>query len=236
MKFRLPGRLIFCSVLMFAAGAAFAQQEGIPGQKRLPFIQGGFKFVPGTWTSYSILDKAKNETYAMKIAALTRETINGKPYSWLEIEIEMKDAPGVVTSILAEETGQGPGRIEKAIVQVSGMSPFTVPRKYLDGPDQTVGEFKPARIVKKMESRKVVCGGKPLDILAVEAETDKGERVTAQISLQLLPIAVYEAETSDIKMTALDFGNGAKTKIDGLPLPFALWLIETVANGLNKKK
>jgi hypothetical protein len=237
MNARTSSRAVAAVFLIFwTAAAVAAQDQKIPGQAQLPILQDGFKFVPGTWTSYSVFDKAKNETYALKFSALQRETIKGRSYSWLEIEIEMKDTPSVVTSILAEETGQGPGRIEKAIVQVKGMSPFTVPRKYLEGQDQTVGEFKPARIVRKLESRKAVCGGKTIDVLAVEAEDDQGGKVTAQVSLQLPPITVYEAETAEIKMTALDFGGGAKTKIDGLPLPFALWLIEVTADALTKKK
>jgi hypothetical protein len=236
MRRRICGRIIVASVLMLLAAALSNGQENIPGQKKLPILQDGFRFMPGTWTSYSILDKAKNETYTMTIASLTTETIQGKPYSWLEIEVEMKDAPPVVTSILAEETGQGPGRIEKAIVQVRGMSPFTIPRKYLEGQDQTVGEFNPAHIVRKLENRKIILAGKTIDVLAVEAENDKGEKITAQISLQILPIVVYEADTAELKMTALDFGDGAKTKIEGMPLPFALWIIEQVAGGLTKKK
>jgi hypothetical protein len=236
MRRRFAGRIIVVSTLFLLTGALSAQQENIPGQKKLPILQDGFRFVPGTWTTYSILDKTKNETYTMTIAALTKETIQGKPYSWLEIEIEMKDAPAVVTSILTEETGQGPGRIEKAVVQVRGMSPFTIPRKYLEGQDQTVGEFKPAHIVRKLENRKIILAGKAIDVLAVEAENDKGEKVSAQVSLQILPIVIYEADTVDLKMTALDFGEGAKTKIEGLPLPFALWILEQVASGLTKKK
>jgi hypothetical protein len=216
--------------------AAFAQKENVPGQRALPVLKDGFKFIPGTWTAYDVLDKAKNETYRMKIAALAKETVAGKPYSWLEIELEMKDAPSVVTSILAEETQNGPGRIEKAIVQVKGMSPFTVPRKYLEGQGQQVGEFKPAHIVKKLESRKITCAGKTIDTLAVEAEDDKGEKMTAMVSLQILPIALYEAETPDLKMTAADWGAGARTEIEGAPVPFFLWIIEQLATGLTKKK
>jgi hypothetical protein len=236
MKNRIGARILAAAVFILIAVSFSAGQENIPGQKQLPLLQDGFHFVPGSWTFYAILDKAKNETYKMKFSTLTRETIQGKPYSWLEIEIEMKDTPPVVTSILAEETGQGPGRIEKAIVQVKGMSPFTVPRKYLEGQDRAVGEFKPAHIVRKLENRKITLAGKTIDVLAVEAENDKGEKLTAQVSLQILPIALYEADTADMKMTALDFGGGAKSRIEGLPLPFALWLIEQVADGLTKKK
>jgi len=236
MTRRIGGRILVASTLMLLAAALCTGQENIPGQKQLPLLQDGFLFVPGTWTSYSILDKAKNETYTMKFSALAKETIKGKPYSWLEIEIEMKDTPPVVTSILAEETSQGPGRIEKAIVQVRGMSPFNVPRKYLEGQDQAVGEFKPAHIVRKLENRKIALAGKTIDVLAVEAENDKGEKLTAQVSLQILPITVYQADTAELKMTALDFGGGARTKIEGTPLPFALWIIEQVADALTKKK
>lgn len=236
MKRRIGGRILVASTLLLLAVALCTGQENIPGQKQFPILQDGFHFEPGTWTTYSILDKVKNETYKMKFSALTRETIQGKPYSWLEIEIEMKDAPPVVTSILTEETGQGPGRIEKAIIQIRGMSPFTIPRKYLEGQDQAVGEFTPAHIVRKLENRKITLAGKTIDVLAVEAESDKGEKLTAQVSLQILPIALYEADTADMKMTALDFGGGAKTTIEGMPIPFALWIIEQVADALTKKK
>jgi hypothetical protein len=236
MNRRISKRAIAASLFVLLAATALPAQQDIPGQKALPLLQDGFHFTPGAWTSYAILDKAKNETYTMRIATLTKETIQGKLYSWLEIGIEMKDTPPVVTSILTEETGQGPGRIEKAVVQVQGMSPFNVPRKYLEGQDQTVGEFKPAHIIRRLQNKKVTLAGKTVDVLAVEAENDKGEKLTAQVSLQILPIVIYEADTAEIKMTALDFGEGAVTKIEGLPLPFALWLIETVANGLTKKK
>jgi hypothetical protein len=236
MNSRIAARTYSAFVLILFTAAVLPAQDNIPGQKALPILQDGFHFTPGTWTSYAILDKVKNETSTMTIATLNKETIQGKLYSWLEIGIEMKDTPPVVTSVLVEETGQGPGRIEKAVVQVQGMSPFNVPRKYLEGQDQAVGEFQPAHIIRKLETRKVTLAGKTIDVLGVEAENDKGEKLTAQISLQILPIVIYEADTTDIKMTALDFGGGAVTRIEGVPLPFALWLIETVANGLTKKK
>ena len=202
MNGRITKRTLAASIFVLFAMALLPAQENIPGQKALLLLQDGLHLTPGTWTSYAILDKAKDETYTMTIASLTKETIQGEPYSRLEIGVAMKDSPPVVTSILAE----------------------------------AVGEFKSARIIRKLENRKVTLAGKPIDVLAVEEENDKGEEVTAQVSLQILPIVIYEADTVDIKMTALDFGGGAVTKIEGAPLPFALWLIETVANSLTKKK
>jgi hypothetical protein len=236
VKIHVPASAVLLSILAAFVPPAYAQKESIPGQKALPLIQDSFQFIPGTWAAYDVLDKTKNESYRMTIAALTRETIQGKPYSWLEIEVEMPDAPVVVTSILAEETKNGPGRIEKAVVQVRGMSPFTIPRKYLDGQDQQVGEFSSAHIVRKLENKKITRNGKTVDVTSVEAENDKKEMITATVSLQIPPIALYAAETSDLKMTVDDWGGGAKTKIEGPPIPFALWLIEQVAAGLTKKK
>jgi hypothetical protein len=98
MRIRVRSTIVLGAVLSVLVSAAFAQKENVPGQRALPVLKDGFKFIPGTWTAYDVLDKAKNETYRMKIAALAKETVAGKPYSWLEIELEMKDAPSVVTS------------------------------------------------------------------------------------------------------------------------------------------
>ena len=195
-----------------------------------------FQFITGSWADYTYFDKQKNELTRIYFSILERETIKNAPYIWMEIEAEMKDTPVVVTRVLVEETNAGPGKIDQAIVQVQGYSPFKVPKKYLEGQDQQVGEFKPAHIVKKLDSRKITQAGKTIDVLAVEAENDKGEKVTAMVSVQILPIALYEAETSDLKMTAVDWGGGARTKIEGEPIPFFLWIIEQAATALTKKK
>lgn len=93
MRRQVRSAIVLGAALFLLGSAAFAQQEDIPGQRAFPVLQDGFKFIPGTWTTYDVFDKTKNEAYRMKIAALAKETPNG------------------------------PGRIEKAIVQVKGMSP-----------------------------------------------------------------------------------------------------------------
>lgn len=236
MKTRIIGWILAASVLALVLPASPAQQENVPGQKSFPAIRDSFQFTPGAWAEYNIFDKAKNENYRMWIATLAKETIQGKPYSWLEIEVEMKDSPVVVTSILAEETADGPGRIEKAVVQVKGMSAFNVPKKYLQGQDQEVSQFKPAHVVKKLSGKKITRGDKTIDVLAVEAENEKGEKMTAMVSVQLPPIAICDAETADLKMTAINWGAGAKTKIEGPALPFFLWVIEQAFSAVSVKK
>jgi hypothetical protein len=211
-------------------------EDKIPGQRPVLMIKDTFKFVPGSWADYAIVDKIKKETYRMYIATLEREIVKNVPCSWLEIEMEMKDQPIVVTKILAEETKDGPGKIMKAIIQVQGYSPFSVPNKYMEGTDKQVAPFDAAQIVKRLEQKTIVHKGKTISAVVVEAEDSKGEKTAATVSLELLPIAVYDAETNDMKMSVNDWGGGAKSKIKGTPVSFTLWIIEQIANGLTEKK
>jgi len=229
---------VSCIILILSCFTfpALIAQDKIPSQRPMLMIKDTFKFDPGSWAEYSIIDKLKNETSRMYIATLERETVDGVPCTWLEIEAEMKDTPVVVTRVLAEETKDGPGKILKAIVQVKGYSPFTVPKKYLEGEDQQVGQFDAAQIVKRLEQKTIVHKGKSIRALAVEAEDSKGEKTAATISLDLLPIAIYQAETSDMKMSANDWGSGAKSKIQGKPVSFTLWIVEQFVKGLTEKK
>jgi len=225
-------------LLVMAAffSSATSAQEKIPGQKSMLMIQDTFKFIPGSWADYTIIDKEKNENYRMYIATLERETVKGVPCSWLEIEVEMKDTPVVVTKVLAEETKDGPGNIIKAIVQVKGYSPFTVPKKYLQGDGQQVGQFETAHIVNRLEQKQIQHKGKTISALVVEAEDSSGAKTAATVSLELPPIAIYQAETQDMKMTLNDWGGEAKTRIQGSPKSFTLWLLEQILNGLSTEK
>jgi hypothetical protein len=230
---------LFIPVVLLAAlalGLPLPAQDAIPRQASMLVIKDTFSFVPGTWAEYTIFDKEKNESYRMYIAALKRETVGGKSGIWLEIEAEMKDSPLIVTDIFAEETKDGPGKIFKAVIQVKGMSPFTVPQKYLEGEDRQVGSFETAQIVKRLEQKKIVHNGRTIDTLIVEAQDKEGRKTAATISLQIPPIAVFAAETDDVRMTINDWGAGAKTRIEGEPIGFTFWLLEQIANGLTKKK
>jgi hypothetical protein len=222
--------------VLAVAGALLPAENQVPGQKPLVVIADTFQFVAGSWARYRILDKKKNETYIMSIAILDKEPVKGKPCSWLEIEVLTKDQPRVVTRILAEETKQGPGEIQSAIVQVQGYDPFTVPKKFLK-PDKTgdqVAQFKPATVVKKLQRRAVGPAGRQVQAWDVEAVTQDGQDIRAVVSEEILPIAVYDVESPDTRMTAEDWGLGARTKIEGTPIPFWLWLLDQVGKGLDK--
>jgi hypothetical protein len=225
--------LMLC--LLAAAGSLWPAENQVPGQKPLVIIADTFQFTAGSWARYHILDKKKNETYIMSIAILNREPVKGKPCSWLEVEVLMKGQPRVVTRILAEETKQGPGEIQSAIVQVQGYDPFSVPKKFLkpDKPEDQVAPIKTATVIKKLQRRPVGPPGRQVQAWDVEAVTQDGQDIRAVVSEEIPPIAVYDVESPDMRMTAEDWGLGAKTKIEGTPIPFWLWLLDQIGKGLD---
>ncbi|MBM3293781.1 MAG: hypothetical protein FJY82_04565 [Candidatus Aminicenantes bacterium] len=227
---------LFFALAAFSVQAAAQSGQKIPGQKSMLLIEDTFKLVPGTWALYDVLDKEKNEPFLMAIAVLGRETYKGKDGVWLEIEVRMKDMPVVVTGALVDEAAGPSGEVLKAVVQVEGASPFKVPEKYLKGEGQEVGQFEPAKIVRKLEQKKIVHKGRTVDCLVVEAENDQGQKVSATVSVQIPPIAIYAAETDDLRMTVSDWGTGAQTKLKGEPVSMTLWLIEMVGKELGKIK
>jgi len=215
--------------------AATESQKTIPGQQPMVIIEGNFQFIAGSWADYTILDKAKNETYRMLMSVLEKETYKGLPCRWLEIEVAMKDQPLVVTRFLATETKNGPGDLEKAVIQVEGYSPFNVPSKFLKGKDQEVAKVEPAKVVKRLERQTIRHMGKSIQAWVVEAQTAQGQNVSAVVSEELPPFCIYQAETDDTRMTVNDWGLGAKTRIQGEPTSFFLWILEQIGRELNKK-
>ncbi|HEX9901555.1 MAG TPA: hypothetical protein VGB72_01715 [Acidobacteriota bacterium] len=234
MKTRMTLLLVLAASLSLPAAAAEAKKT-IPGQQSMVIIEGNFQFIPGSWADYTILDKAKNETYRMLMSVLDQENYKGLPCRWLEIEVAMKDQPTVVTRILAAETKNGPGDLQKAVIQVEGYSPFNVPRKFLQGKDQEVAKVEPARVVKRLERKTLSHLGKTIQAWVVEAQTAQGQNVSAVVSEELPPFCLYQAETEDTRLTVNDWGLGAKTRIIGEPTSFFLWILEQIGRELGKK-
>lgn len=234
MKTRLIPIIALTASLCLPATVS-AAEKAIPGQQSMVILEGSFQFIPGSWADYTILDKAKNETYRMLMSVLEQENYKGLPCRWLEIEVAMKDQPMVVTRFLATETKNGPGDLQKAIVQVEGYSPFSVPRKFLQGQDQEVGKVEPARVVKRLERKTLSHLGKTIQAWVVEAQTAQGKNVSAVVSEELPPFCIYQAETEETRMTVNDWGLGALTRIKGEPTSFFLWILEQIGRELDKK-
>ncbi|RPJ59628.1 MAG: hypothetical protein EHM23_13385 [Acidobacteria bacterium] len=223
-------------VLFLAAGVQEAARP-IPGQKQFIVIDDSFRFVPGSWASYKIVEKAKQEDYSMQIAILEHLVKKGKPLAWMEISVEMPGQPGVVTRMLVEETPQGPGELVEVIVQVAGYSPFRVPKKYYRDPkNREVGGVQTAVAKQRLNRCSVDCGGQTVAAWELEAEATDGTPLRAVVSEEVPPIGVCFAENADVTMRLTAWGSGAKTAIHGAPRSFTLWILEQLANGLTKQE
>jgi hypothetical protein len=228
------GHLILPLILLIPFQGNQAQK--LPGQRPLLIVGDQFQFTPGSWASYRIEDKKKNEPYRMRISILERDKKKRPAASWMEIAVESRGNPTVVTRLLAEETPQGPGKIHQVIVQAEGYSPFNVPKKYFQGKNAEVNAPIPVQVLQKLERRTVTIGKRAVQAWDVEARDQSGERTRAIVSEEVLPIGIVEAENSDIKMSLADWGLDARTQIKGRPRAFSIWILEQLMNGLGKSK
>ncbi|MBI4890351.1 MAG: hypothetical protein HY821_06975 [Acidobacteria bacterium] len=210
-----------------AAVAADAKKETVPGQRTAILIDGKFRFVPGAWARYDVLDNVKQERYELTFAILDTKKQKGKPYRWMEIDARLEKQPRVVTRLLVQETPDGPGEMADVIVQVHGMTAFRVPKKfYQNQKDAAVAPAAEAFVRKEVERRTLQVAGRQLAAILVEAEDRKGKVIRAVVSEECAPIGVVSAESDEIRMMLTDFGLGAKTGIEGPVLNFYLWLME----------
>src|SRR5664279_3552061 len=115
-----PSRLLVCLLGLILCFPLAVQGAAIKGQKPMMVIGDVFHFTPGAWATYSIHERVHNERYRMYIATLQKTERNGKPCSWMEVEVTPEKA-GVITSrFLVEETKDGPGELFEVIVQIKG--------------------------------------------------------------------------------------------------------------------
>jgi hypothetical protein len=228
---RSPMKKVLALVLASAAAAAgLAAAERVPGQKPVLFLESAFQLVPGSWARYSVLDKARNETYTMSVAVLGRRSIDRKKHAWIEVAVREAGTLPVVTRFLAEETRQGPGPARSAIVQVQGRAPWTVPSAFL-GPGPGGSRIAPILrgILTKIVSECAVCSrGRILQAWSVEARLEDGRFARAVVSQDLPPLGISELDSEDIHMSAEDWGRGAGSEIKGSPIPFWRWLADKV--------
>lgn len=230
--------IVFVIVMVCAVGPAAMPglTAEIEGQRPLMIVGDTFQFTPGAWASYFIHDRAKKEYYRMYIATLERLTRDGKPCSWMEVGMTPEKDPSVVTRFLVEETPKGPGEMLDVIVQVQGYAPFTVPESFYkgEGEDRDVGNFQGAAIAKRIARRVIPLGGQTVNAWDVEAVDAKGNTLGALVSEEVAPIGVIMAESPLMGMYLSDWGGGAKSRIEGTPVNFYMWLMMQMGGALTK--
>ncbi len=217
-----------------------ARAEKIQGQKQMMIVDDTFRFVPGTWGDYTIVDKVKKESYHFVLSILNDKQVHGKNCSWMEIRTDMKGKPSVITKVLVEKTRQGPGEPLKAIVQIAGFDPFIVPEKYLKGKDAQVAPEEKFRVVKHIRQQEVSFKGRTIHLWKVRAASENGKKIMAWVSEEIPPLGVYKVDIPAYGMYLNDWGTGAKSEIKGSPMNFYLWIAKIIgaalADGMKETK
>lgn len=230
--------VVWLAAVVFGAGLFVPQGHTaeVQGQRPMMIVGDAFQFTPGAWSSYTIHDRAKKEYYRMYIATLERLTRDGKPCSWMEVGVTPEKDPSVVTRFLVEMTPKGPGEMLDVIVQVQGYAPFTVPESFYkgEGEDRDVGNFQGAAVAKRIARRVIPIGGRTVNAWDVEAVDAKGETLEALVSEEVAPIGVVMAESPLMGMYLSDWGSGAKSRIEGTPVNFYVWLMMQMGGALTK--
>ncbi len=191
-----------------------------------------FRFIPGSWATYTIRDRVKNESFRVYIATLDKTKQNGKPFSWMEVEVMPETAPRVITRFLVEETKDGPGELLDVTVQVKGYPPFTVPRRYYEGKEKEVGDFQNSYVAQRVGQRQIALNEKNVNVWDVEATDRKERKITASVSEEVAPLGIVRAESEKTSMVLDTWGTDAKSRIEGVPINFYLWLVMQIGQGL----
>lgn len=221
-------RVLVAFLLLVLSGRARAETNPMQGQRSLPMMGAEFRFVPGTWGTYRLLDKAAGQENMMYFAVLEEvRQRKGKAY-WMEIEVVSTNNPVVVTRLLVPDTGEGPGEAQKAYVQISGYRPFEVPKKYLKPSKQKsqeqVGQFERYEPAGEPKGKTIKWKGRSLDAVIVDAKDPQGQPVTVTVSEATPPLCIVNMEAPSVTMELLDWGTGARTKIQGKPVGMWRWI------------
>jgi hypothetical protein len=152
----------------------------------------------------------------------------------MEIEVYTNDQPTVVTRVLVPDTGNGPGDVQKAYVQIPAYRPFEVPRKYLK-PDpknkqDAVGQFVKYDLASTPAEKEITWKGRKLKATTVDATDAQGQPTTVTISTEAPPLCVVKMDSPGAKMELLDWGTNAKTKIVGKPVGLWRWVWGVAVN------
>jgi hypothetical protein len=117
---------------------------------------------------------------------------------------------------------------------MKGYEPFTVPKKYYEGTDKEVGQFQPAIVKKRIAQRYMSINSRNISAWEAEAVDAKGKTTRALVSEAVLPIGVIMAESPEMGMYLSQWGSGAKTRIEGAPMNFYLWIMMQTGKEMGK--
>jgi len=97
-----------------------------------------------------------------------------------------------------------------------------------------VGNVKSTAVAKRIERRVIPVAGRSVRAWDVEAVDAAGDVTAALVSEEVAPIGVILAESPQVDMVLSDWGTGAKSKIEGTPVNFYVWLMMQMGDALTK--
>lgn len=242
LLFRSTGRWLGMSLLFLGGqrASAVAQQGPDPmqGQTPAPMVAQEFRFVPGSWGLYKLTHGDDPQETQMYFAILDEVRQRRRTAYWMEIEVESAESPKVVTRLLVPDTGEGPGDAQKAYVQIEGYRPFEVPRKYLK-PDpkktqDSVGQFAKFDLKGDPKEKAITWKGRKLKATTVDTVDAQGRPTQITISLDAPPLCIVKLNSPEANMELLDWGTGAKTKIEGKPVGMWRWVWGVAAQAMRE--
>lgn len=204
--------------------------ENPPAQPPIIVLGDVFRLVPGAWATYNLRNLKDDSRTQIYIAIEKRVKRKAGPAVWMEIEVKSEGQPGVVTRFLSEETKHGPGKPLEVIIQVEGLVPFKVPKKYYRGKFGEVGNFHPVSIVTQADKETLTYKGREVTAWKVEAADAKGQTIRAMVSDEIPPLGLISVETSETEMLLDDWGLNMKSKIHGQPMSLWLWVLFQMGN------
>lgn len=228
---------IIAFFILLSISMCYAKTTGIEGQLSFAITGETFEFIPGAWARYVIHDSQSNSFYDMTFSVVEKSIKDGIKTAWIEIEVIPAGGLSIITKLQVEETSSGPGKILKAIIQMQGKSPMSVPKKYYqDDTDRKVGDIRNISGLKKQSDKKISLNGTPLSIYTATATDPSGKSVNAFICGSVPPLGVIYLKTDTLSMALDKWGTGAKTRVDSLVMGYDLWVAEQLLAAFGNKK
>lgn len=223
-------------------GPARAGAPSMPDQPPPLVVGEVFRFVEGAWAEYDMLDKARDQSYVLRISILGSERIRRtwfsprRAYRWMEFDIAMPGQPRVVVKCLARERSTGPGDLQEVILQIEGFAnPIRLGRLWLRQHREEMVDTRYSWSRHRVDEREISHAGRAFRAWRVEAATDDGTRVEAVVSDALPPLGLYFAETPEIRMALRDWGENARSAIRGQPVGLTRWIFQQVKTGMDEE-
>ena len=207
---------------------AMAANSVRPGPMPMVLASENFAFTKGAWATYDVESLRTNQHYRMWVAVVDVVKKKGRTAAWMEFSVQMEGQSNVLTRCLVDASGKGPGEVYEAIVQVEGMRPFRVPKKYLK--DSSKGAPVVTPVLKEVKSRTETMAwqGRQLEVVRVDATDNDGRTIHTVVSPAVPPLAIVTAETADARLKLESWGLDATSRMKGKPRSFFMWILESI--------